>query len=160
MFKACGSDCRSWTTRCAAMLAGASLIASCATPPREPAPGAQPVSVVVETTTPEGLVQRDVIVGTGGVVRPGDTITMNFTAKLADGTVYDSSDDRRRPLTITLSNTNLIRGLREGIPGMRVGGTRVLRIPWRLAYGEQGRPPIPPKTDLEFEITLISVRSP
>ncbi len=145
--------------RTAALLTAA-LSACCSTPAREPSPPSPPERIAVDITTPEGLVLRDTALGTGELVRAGDTITMNFTAKLADGTVYDSSDERRRPLTITLSNPNLIRGLREGIPGMRVGGTRELRIPWRLAYGEQGRSPIPPKTDLKFEITVISVRSP
>lgn len=160
MFSAFGADRCSSIARGVAMLVVALLMASCATPPREPAPSDRAVNTTVETTRPDGLLLRDVVLGTGDVVRSNDTITMNFTAKLADGTVYDSSDERRRPLDITLSNPNLIRGLREGIPGMRVGGTRVLRIPWRLAYGEQGRPPIPPETDLEFEITVIAVRSP
>lgn len=127
-----------------AAAAVAILALGCATNPHA-APRPLPPGLVIEDTSP----------GAGEVVRAGDTVTMLFIARFADGTVYDSSDLRRRPLTITLSNPGLIRGLREGIPGMRVGGERTIRIPWTLAYGEHGRHPVPPKTDLVFEIEVL-----
>lgn len=114
-------------------------------------------------TTAEGLVIEDTVVGVGEPCPPGATIVMNFTAMLVDGTpgtVYDSSDKRKRPLEVNLASPGLIRGLREGIPGMRPGGKRTVMIPWKLGYGEQGREPIPPKTDLRFEIELLSFTPP
>lgn len=98
----------------------------------------------------------DTAPGSGPECPVGASVTVNFTAKLADGTIYDSTEKRKRSWTIPLSNPNVIVGLREGIPGMRVGGKRTVHIPWRLAYGEQGREPIPPRNDLTFEVELLS----
>lgn len=105
----------------------------------------------------EGLVIEDLVPGTGPPCPPGATVTIHFTAMFADGTVYDSTDIRKRPLTLSLSNPSLIRGLREGIPGMRAAGKRRIHIPWTLAYGEHGRDPIPPRTDLVFEVELLRI---
>jgi FKBP-type peptidyl-prolyl cis-trans isomerase len=128
-------------------------LTSCRSDQTEPDPRPQPTPV--QTTTADGLVIEDLRLGTGDPCPPSATVTMNFTASFADGRVFDSSEMRKRPLTFSLSKPGAIRGLREGIPGMRLGGKRRLRIPWQLAYGEQGRDPVPPKTDLIFEIELI-----
>ncbi len=117
---------------------------------------ANPPPALTNLTTPEGLIIRDTRLGTGTPCPPGAAVTINFSASLPDGRVYDSTELRHRPLTLSLADPGLIRGLREGIPGMRPGGTRTLHIPWQLAYGEQGRDPIPPKADLYFDIELLS----
>lgn len=127
-----------------------------ADPPASSVPAAAPAAPV-EFTTPEGLVIRDEVVGTGEPCPPDATVTINFTAALAGGEVYDSSARRKRSLTFALGSPGLIRGLREGIPGMQLGGKRHLRIPWSMAYGEHGRDPIPPRTDLEFDIELLAI---
>ncbi len=114
-----------------------------------------PAQPLAPRSLPEGLIITDSALGDGPECPPGASVTVNFTAKLADGSVYDSTDKRKRSWTIPLSNPNVIAGLREGIPGMRVGGKRTIFIPWRLAYGEQGRDPIPPRNDLTFEIELL-----
>lgn len=98
---------------------------------------------------------RDITIGTGEPIPPGAVAEVNFVAKLSNGEVFDSTEQRKRALSFDLASTGLIRGLREGIPGMRPGGTRRIEIPWRLAYGESGRDPIPPKTDLIFEVELV-----
>ncbi len=97
---------------------------------------------------------EDLIAGDGPPCPPGAIVQVNFTASFG-GKVYDSSAMRKRPLSLPLSSPSLIEGLKRGIPGMRVGGTRRIEIPWRLAYGESGRDPIPPKTDLVFEVELL-----
>jgi len=126
-------------------------------PPAQPQPGTQTAAVpAAPRTLPSGLIITDTLVGTGTECPPGADVTVNFTAKLADGTIYDSTDKRKRSWTIPLSNPNVIAGLREGIPGMKIGGKRTLLIPWTLAYGELGRDPVPPKNDLTFEIELLS----
>ncbi len=133
------------------------MLTACRSNTSQPAavPPPTPTALPTETTTPEGLVIRDLRLGTGDPCTPTATITMKFTASFA-GRVYDSSDMRKRPLTFSLSKSGAIRGLREGIEGMRVGGLRTLHIPWSLAYGEMGRDPVPPKTDLVFEIELVA----
>jgi len=121
-----------------------------------PAPASAPLPQ--RTVTPDGLVIEDLTIGTGRECAAGDTIEMNFTAMLADGTVYDSSEMRKRSLLVPLSSPSLIRGLKEGIPGLREGGKRRLEIPWKLAYGINGREPVPPKTDLIFVIELVAIK--
>lgn len=135
-------------------------LAACRANPHQAAPATAsappPAAAPANITTPEGLVIRDLRIGTGDPCPPTATITMKFKASFADGQIYDSSDMRKRPLTFSLAKSGAIRGLREGIPGMRVGGVRHLHIPWSLAYGEMGRDPVPPKTDLDFEIELVA----
>ncbi len=104
-----------------------------------------------------GLTIEDLIPGDGPECPAGATAVVNFTAAFG-GTIYDSSAMRKRPLTLPLSSPSLIEGLKRGVPGMKVGGTRRIEIPWRLAYGEAGRDPIPPRTDLVFEVELLEVR--
>lgn len=104
--------------------------------------------------TAEGLVIEDQRIGTGAPCPAGAIAEVNFVGRFADGRIFDSSEKRRRSLVLDLSSPGVIRGLREGIPGMRAGGRRVVTIPWSMAYGEHGRDPIPPKTDLVFEIEL------
>jgi len=124
---------------------------------------APPASVTAEslprrTVTAVGLVIEDLKPGTGRVCTASDTIEMHFVAMFADGTVYDSSEMRKRTLLVPLSSPSLIRGLKEGIPGLREGGTRRIEIPWMLAYGANGREPVPPKMDLVFEVELVSIK--
>jgi hypothetical protein len=92
---------------------------------------------------------------------PEDTVTIRFAAGLNLGAkgvrVYDSTEKRNRDFSFSLADPGVIRGLREGIPGMRVGELRRFEIPWQLAYGEHGRGEIPPSTDLVFAVELISI---
>lgn len=94
-------------------------------------------------------------------VSPDDTVTIRFAAGLDLGTkgvkIYDSTEQRNRDFPFSLSDPGVIRGLREGIPGMRIGELRRFEIPWQLAYGEHGRGEIPPSTDLVFAVELISI---
>ncbi|REJ81487.1 MAG: FKBP-type peptidyl-prolyl cis-trans isomerase [Acidobacteria bacterium] len=106
-----------------------------------------------------GLQYLDVRVGEGDEARRGDDVTMHYTGWLPDGTEFDSSRSQNRTLVFRLGEGQVIRGWDLGVPGMRVGGVRRLRIPAKLAYGRRGVPGrIPPDTDLEFEIELLAVR--
>ena len=146
--------------------AGVLAIAGC----REK-PGAAPVPVpssevmvegvggsgadVIPEPLPEGLTVEVLDEGEGPACPPGATVTVEYVAMLSGGEVWDSTERRRRPMTWDLASPNLIEGLRRGVPGMRPGGRRLVRIPSALAYGRTGRPPIPPDEDLSFEITLL-----
>ncbi len=89
------------------------------------------------------------------------TVTVRFAAGLDLGArgvdVYDSTEQRNRTFSFSLADPGVIRGLREAIPGMRPGELRRIEIPWRLAYGENGRGEIPPATDLVFAVELVSI---
>lgn len=102
------------------------------------------------------LVIQDEVVGTGAAAQAGDTITANYTGKLADGTVFDSSVGRE-PISFVLGAGRVIPGWDQGLVGMKVGGKRLLVIPPDLAYGPTGYGPIPPNATLTFEVELVGV---
>src|ERR1700741_3437594 len=103
------------------------------------------------------MVIEDLVVGTGVECKPGGTGKGHYRGTLLNGTEFDSSYKRGKPIEFALGD--LIKGWQEGIPGMKVGGKRTLTIPWQMAYGERGSPPnIPPRSDLIFEIELLGVK--
>lgn len=105
------------------------------------------------------LQKIDEKVGTGAEATANSTVTAHYTgAVAATGIIFQSSYDSGQPVPFSLSQ--VIKGWSEGVPGMKVGGTRRLLIPAALAYG--ANPPagsgIPPNADLVFDITLVAVQ--
>jgi len=101
---------------------------------------------------------EDTVPGNGATVKPGDTVTVDYTgAVAATGVIFQSSKDTGQPVSFPLSG--VIAGWSQGIPGMKVGGTRRLLIPASLAYG--ANPPagsgIPPNADLVFDVSLHKI---
>jgi FKBP-type peptidyl-prolyl cis-trans isomerase FkpA len=110
-------------------------------------------------TTASGLQYQDLAVGTGQEAKTGDTVSVNYTGWLADGTKFDSSLDRGQPFQFTLGQGMVIKGWDEGVAGMKVGGKRKLIIPPDLAYGSAGYAGvIPPNATLTFEVDLLSIK--
>jgi len=105
------------------------------------------------------LKETDLKVGTGATVTPKDTITVNYTgAVAATGVIFQSTNiSGGQPATFALNQ--VIAGWTEGIPGMKVGGTRQLLIPANLAYG--ANPPsgsgIPENAALVFNVTVEKI---
>lgn len=105
------------------------------------------------------LKSTDQVVGTGAEAKEGSKITVKYTGKLTDGTVFDSTDKQGgTPATFTLAKGSLIDGWVQGIPGMKVGGKRHLVIPAALGYGSQANGSIPANSTLEFDIELVDVQ--
>jgi FKBP-type peptidyl-prolyl cis-trans isomerase len=104
-----------------------------------------------------GLYYSDLVEGTGTVAEKGKRVTVHYTGWLENGTKFDSSVGRR-PFTFVLDAGDVIRGWDVGVAGMRVGGKRQLHIPYAMAYGANGMPPvIPPYAKLIFEVELLNV---
>ena len=102
------------------------------------------------------LVVQDEVVGTGDSAEPGDMVTVDYTGKLQNGTVFDTSVGKT-PFVFTLGNGDVIPGWDEGIVGMKVGGKRILIIPPGLGYGAAAYGPIPANSTLTFEVQLLKV---
>ncbi len=97
--------------------------------------------------------------GSGVAVKSGDTVVMNYTGTLEDGTKFDSSLDRGQPFETKIGTGEVIKGWDQGIPGMKVGGKRRLTIPPELGYGAEGSPPkIPPNSTLIFDVELLQIK--
>lgn len=99
----------------------------------------------------------DVEVGTGEEVQPGAKVTAHYTGALCkNGIIFQSSHDFGKAITFPLDG--VIAGWTQGVPGMKVGGTRRLIIPAEMAYGEQSPAPnIPANSDLVFDIDLMAI---
>lgn len=94
--------------------------------------------------------------GTGAQPTATDEVTVHYTGKLLDGTVFDSSVNRGEPATFPLNR--VIPGWTEGVQLMKEGAKYTFFIPSDLAYGAQGVPnAIPPHSTLIFEVELIKV---
>ena len=101
---------------------------------------------------------EDLQLGNGAEAVKGKDITVHYTGWLTDGTKFDSSIDRRQPLTITLGVGQVIKGWDEGFAGMKVGGKRKLTIPPEMGYGARGAGGvIPSNATLVFEVELLKV---
>ena len=116
--------------------------------------GFTPVSKV------SSLEKIDTVVGSGQEAKVTDTVSVQYTgAVAATGVIFQSSKDfGTDPVTFALSG--VIKGWTDGIPGMKVGGTRRLVIPAEMAYG--ANPPqgsgIPANADLVFDVELVAIK--
>ena len=123
----------------------------------------QPVSVsdaggISSGVLPDGLMIQSFGEGEGAEVRNGDMVAVHYTGMLKDGTKFDSSLDRNKPLIFTVGSGQLIKGFDEGVVGMKVGGKRRLIIPPDLGYGSNPVGPIPANSTLVFDVELISIK--
>lgn len=103
------------------------------------------------------LQKIDTEVGTGEEVQAGATVTVHYTGALCkNGIIFQSSHDMGRTISFPLSG--VIVGWTQGVPGMKVGGTRRLVIPADMAYGASSPAPnIPANSDLVFDIELVAI---
>jgi peptidylprolyl isomerase len=109
---------------------------------------------------PKDLQASDVVVGTGPEAKAGDKVSVQYAGTLFDtGKQFDSSWDRgKKPFEFTIGQGQVISGWDQGVPGMKVGGRRVLVIPPDLAYGAAGSPPtIPANAPLVFVVDLKKI---
>lgn len=117
--------------------------------------GVAPVVGAPSGTAPTTLVSKDIIVGTGPVALSSSTVTAQYVLmSWKSGKVLQSS----WPSGFTAPLSGVIAGWQQGIPGMKVGGRRLLVIPPALAYGAAGGGPIGPNETLIFVVDLLGVK--
>lgn len=137
------------------------------------APRTTPAAAVLPATIPPlpgeprplfALRAIDVAPGTGAMAERGKCLFVHYTGWLTDGTKFDSSRDTlpsgapREPIGFPLGARRVIAGWDAGFEGLGVGGRRRLFIPYQLAYGAAGRPPvIPPRAELIFDVEVMAV---
>lgn len=109
-------------------------------------------------TVEQKLQVQDEVIGTGDVAVTGSLLTVHYTGRLPDGTIFDSSISRNEPFQFRLGAGMVIRGWEEGLVGMKVGGKRLLIIPPDYGYGPDGIPGvIPANSTIIFEVELLKV---
>ena len=110
------------------------------------------------TATADGLKIVDETIGTGPAAKAGDVVTVDYYGAFTSGKKFDASADHGSSgFQFVLGQGQVIKGWDEGVAGMKVGGMRLLYVPFQLAYGAQGYGPIPPSTDLIFEVKLNKI---
>jgi FKBP-type peptidyl-prolyl cis-trans isomerase FkpA len=110
------------------------------------------------TKTASGLAYKVEKEGTGATPKETDVVKVHYHGTLTDGTVFDSSVDRKEPVSFPLNR--VIRGWTEGLQLMKVGGKTKFVIPSELAYGDAGAPPkISGGATLIFNVELIAIEA-
>ena len=105
---------------------------------------------------PSGVQYRVIKKGSGKKPSPTDTVVVNYKGSLIDGKVFDSSYERKQPLTIAVNG--VIPGWQEVLPKMSVGSKWHVVIPPDQAYGKRGNGAIGPDSTLVFDIELMSIK--
>ena len=121
------------------------------------AAGAAPTIAAPTGAAPTTLVVHDLYPGTGAVVQPTSTLTVQYTLMAwSTGKVVESSWSSGSPATFPLAQ--VIKGWQEGLAGMKAGGRRLLVIPPALGYGSQAAGPIKANETLIFVVDVLQVK--
>ena len=135
---------------------GKSAMSNTVIPTVSDKPGVAPTVTAPTGAAPTTLVIKDIFEGTGAAATSSSTVTAHyFLESWKDGKVIQSSWDQG-PATFPLSG--VIPGWQQGIPGMKVGGRRLLIVPPALGYGANGAGPIGPNETLIFVVDLVALK--
>ena len=128
------------------------------TPPPKPLePGAVDKDAPEEfTTTESGLKYRIRRKSDGKKPTAANTVKVHYKGWFDNGEIFDSSYQRGKSIGFPLNQ--VIKGWTEGMQLVGEGGMIELEVPYNLAYGERGRPGIPPKSTLHFLVELLEVK--
>ncbi|MDB6117933.1 MAG: fklB [Verrucomicrobiaceae bacterium] len=110
------------------------------------------------TTTASGLQYEVLKAADGPKPQATDIVKVHYHGTLVDGTVFDSSVDRKAPISFRLDG--VIPGWTEGVLLMNKGSKYKFVIPNKLAYGDQGQGAVGPNETLIFEVELLDINPP
>jgi FKBP-type peptidyl-prolyl cis-trans isomerase len=110
------------------------------------------------TMLPSGLGYEVVQAGSGPAPKATDTVKVHYEGRFLDGSVFDSSVQRGEPATFPLDG--VIPGWTEGLQKTSKGGKIRLYVPAKLAYGDAGRPGMPPAATLLFDVERLEINPP
>jgi peptidylprolyl isomerase len=97
----------------------------------------------------------------GEQIVKGSNVKLHYSGSFKDGKVFDSSVERDQPFTLKVGGGQVFPGWEEALLLMKQGEKAKLIIPYQLAFGEQGRPPlVPAKTDLILDVEILEVKAP
>ena len=108
------------------------------------------------TETASGLKYQVLEEGSGAQPKASDTVTVHYEGSLTDGSVFDSSYKRGKPISFALNQ--VIKGWTEGVQLMKVGAKYKFCIPPELGYGSRGIGPVPGNATLIFTVELIAIK--
>jgi FKBP-type peptidyl-prolyl cis-trans isomerase len=136
-------------------LAAGLLLPACNKKDPEPLSDYKPAEPPPLPPGPTKLETEDVAPGSGPEAKKGDTVKMKYVGTLMNDKEFDRGD----AFEFTIGEGKVIKGWDEGVPGMKVGGKRRLRIPSEKGYGLAGSPPkIPPNAGLKFDVELLEIK--
>ncbi|MDQ1381596.1 MAG: hypothetical protein QOG65_1096 [Actinomycetota bacterium] len=127
---------------------------------KDPLPKAAPAFLIAPGPAPTKLTTQDVKAGTGAVVPKDAKVSVNYVGvACSSGKIFDTTfQTGRQPIEADLSPTStLIAGWKQGIPGMKIGGARLVSIPATLAYGASGTSGIAPDEALFFLVQAVKL---
>jgi FKBP-type peptidyl-prolyl cis-trans isomerase FkpA len=116
------------------------------------------VDLATMTRTSTGLYYKDLTVGTGAVVQSGQTVSAYYKGWFPSGRSFEQLQPPSATYSFVLGVGAVIKGWDQGIPGMRVGGRRLLVVPSSLGYGSSGQGEIPGGAVLVFEVEITGAR--
>jgi len=113
----------------------------------------------IKVDATDTLKVEDLKAGTGRELKLGDCISVHYRLSLADGTPIEGNDTFAlgAPIAFEFVEGGLIKGWTDGLPGLKEGGVRRLRVPPELGYGDTERSGIPPNSTLIFDVELVKI---
>jgi FKBP-type peptidyl-prolyl cis-trans isomerase len=114
-----------------------------------------PTKVGETRKTASGLEYSTLKEGTGAEAKPGMAVLIHFKSMYTDGREFENSRTDNEPTSFRLGAGMMMKGIDEGVAGMRVGEIRKLMIPGRLAYVAESKKGVPPNTPIIVEVELL-----
>jgi FKBP-type peptidyl-prolyl cis-trans isomerase len=108
-------------------------------------------------TLPGGLQYKVIKEGTGESPSTNDEVSVTYTGKLLDGTIFDSTEKHPNKQPSRFKVSGVIPGWTEALQHMKKGAEWELFIPSDLAYKTRGTPAIPPNSTLIFNVNLLDI---